>query len=205
MNLRDTFRYPHGDPSIVLFAQAIQRWDMAIPQGGRVLELGCCETDFSKWFAQARPDVSLVGVDVNPIPEYFGTFLQQSAESCDFRKGEFDAVLALGAIEHFGLGFYGDPINEHADVETVGNVERWLKSGGWLYFDVPWTPETYYVTANRHFRVYDDTTLQTRLTGGLNRAQIGFASGDRDVWQDVKPTAPMVPYWSVMQLSEKVH
>lgn len=203
MNLRESFRYPHGDPSVSLFNQAVQRWDMPLPQGAKVLELGCCETDFSKWLQSARPDVKQFGVDVNLPSEYWGEVIHQSAESCAFDRETFDAVIALGSIEHFGLGFYGDPVNETADLETVALVESWLTPGGWLYYDVPWTPLTHYVTENRHFRVYDDATLQTRLHGGLRPVARGYASGDRDVWQDERPSAPMVPFWYAIEFLEK--
>lgn len=204
MLLRDTWTYPHGDPSVHLFDEAVKRWDLALPGGARVLELGCCETDFSKWLRQARPDVELVGVDVNQMHDsYCGAFLQQAAESCDFAPGFFDAAIALGSIEHFGLGFYGDPINDTADLEVVALLERWLTPGGWFYFDVPWTPETHYVTPNRHFRVYDDTTLQTRLHGGLQPVRRAYASGETDVWQDERPSAPMVPFWYAIELLRK--
>ena len=203
-DLRETWKYPHGDPSVSLFTQAVERWGMVLPGGARVLELGCNETDFSKWFRQARPDCELVGVDVNPSNEGFaGAFIQQAAETCDFEPGFFSAVIALGSIEHFGLGFYGDPVNETADIETVALVERWLKPGGWFYYDVPWTPAQHYVTENRHFRVYDDTTLQTRLHGGLRPRHRAYAHGTTDVWQDERPTAPMVPYWYAIDLLEK--
>lgn len=204
--LKDSWVYPHGDPSIRLFDEAVRRWGLALPQGASVLELGCAETDFHEWLCRARPDIAcLDGVDVNPIGGYRGFFWQTPAESIRFNswKAKYDAVIALGAIEHFGLGFYGDPVNESADLETVALVESWLKPGGWFYCDVPWTPETHYVTENRHFRVYDDTTLQTRLTGGLVPKHRAFASGDKDVWQDARPSSPMVPFWYAIQLSEK--
>lgn len=206
MKLSESFRYPHGDPSIVLFREAVGRWSLQLPRNARVLELGCCETDFSKWLKEARPDVTQIGVDVNLPSEYWGEFLHQAAENCTFDRETFDAVIALGSIEHFGLGFYGDGINDTADIETVANVEGWLKPGGWFYFDVPWTPQVgYYITENRHFRVYDDTALQTRLHGGLVPIQRGYASGDKDVWQDERPVLPMVPYWYAIELLEKAH
>jgi SAM-dependent methyltransferase len=202
-HLSDTWKYPNGDPSVSLFNQAVTRWDLTLPAGARVLELGCCETDFHEWLRRARPDVELVGVDVNPMAGYQGTFLQMPAETCAFNYGDFDAVIALGSIEHFGLGFYGDPINETADLEVVAMVERWLRPGGWFYYDVPWTPEAHYVTTNRHFRVYDDATLASRLHAGLIPTHRGFASGDRDVWTDSRPTAPMVPFWYAIELLRK--
>jgi len=202
-DLRETWKYPHGDPSVSLFTQAVERWGMALRGGARVLELGCCETDFHEWFRRARPDCELVGVDVNLMSGYQGAFFHQSAESCVFEPGFFDAVIALGSIEHFGLGFYGDPINDTADMEVVALAERWLRPGGWFYCDVPFTPGTHYVTENRHFRVYDDETLQSRLVGGMTRERLAYATGDTDIWHDQRPAAPMVPFWYAIQLARK--
>lgn len=203
MNLRERWHYPHGDPSIKLFDEAIKRWTLSLPHGAEVLELGCCETDFSKWLKVARPDIFLFGCDVNHVSEGYDAIYTCPAEQIHRDAASLDAVIALGSIEHFGLGFYGDPLNDTADIETVALVESWLKPGGWFYFDVPWTPETHYVTENRHFRVYDDATLQTRLHGGLVPTQRGYASGDRDVWQDERPAEPMTPFWYAIELLEK--
>lgn len=199
------WQYPHGDPSVHLFDEAVRRWELTLPDGAVVVELGCCETDWHRWLTQARPDVQLTGVDPNACEGYRGVFIQGTAEAVDFRAGSVDAVVALGSLEHFGLGFYGDPICETADMEAVANVERWLKPGGWFYVDVPWTPERYYITENRHFRVYDDVALEERITGGLVEQRRAYAHGETDVWQDVRPGAPTVPFWYVIRLLEKAH
>ena len=195
--------YPHGDPSVHLFDEAVRRWGLALPEGATVVELGCCETDFSRWLTEARPDVTLIGVDVHAPQDYRGAVLQQSAESVDFPP--CDAEIALGALEHFGLGFYGDPVRETADVETIAHVADALKPGGWCYYDVPWTPETGYVTENRHFRVYDDGMLAARVTAGLMETHRAYAHGSTDVWQDARPEAPTVPFWYVIRRLEKAH
>ena len=203
MSFHESWTYPHNDPSVHLFDDAVKTWKLDMPQGGNVLELGCCETDFNRWLANADPDVRLVGVDVNPYEGYRGTFYQQPAETLEFAPNSFDAVVALGSIEHFGLGFYGDPLNETADAETVALVERWLRPGGWFFYDVPWTPETGYVTENRHFRVYDDAMLYDRLTGGLLPVGRLYAHGETAISQYARPAAPMVPFWYCMRVLRK--
>jgi hypothetical protein len=205
VTLRESWRYTEGDPSIRLFDEAVRRWGMALRERARILELGCCETNFSEVLGHCRPDLSIVGVDVNIPNKYRGEFIHKAAESCEFYRDDFDAVIALGSIEHFGLGFYGDPINDTADIKTVALVEQWLKPNGWFYYDVPWTPEAFYVRENRHFRVYDDETIQTRLHSGLVPTQRGFATGDHEMWVETKPSEPMHPFWYSVELLEKVH
>jgi SAM-dependent methyltransferase len=199
----DGWQYPGADPSIVLFQHAIARWPVTLPENARVLELGCCENDFSKWLKASRPDIALIGCDVNEPNGYHGAFLPLPAEKLDFPRASFDAVIALGSIEHFGLGFYGDPLNDTADMEVAANVEAWLKPGGWFYYDVPWTPHEGYTTENRHFRVYSDADLAARLTGGLQVTGEFYAHGETDKVCEGKPECPTSPFWYVCRWLQK--
>jgi hypothetical protein len=48
-----------------------------------------------------------------------------------------DSVSCLHAIEHFGLGRYGDPINPDGHLVGFENVVKILKRGGTLYISFP--------------------------------------------------------------------
>jgi SAM-dependent methyltransferase len=48
-----------------------------------------------------------------------------------------DSISSLHAIEHFGLGRYGDPINLNGHKIAIDNIYRYLKKGGTFYFSVP--------------------------------------------------------------------
>lgn len=48
-----------------------------------------------------------------------------------------DSVSCLHAIEHFGLGRYGDPIDPKGHLIGFGNILKMLKSGGTLYISFP--------------------------------------------------------------------
>lgn len=82
-------------------------------------------------------------------------------------------------------------------------VARWLKPGGWFYYDVPWTPESFYITTNSHFRVYDDAALQARLTAGLVPQGRFYAHGETAQEQWARPGVPMVPFWYVVRWLRK--
>jgi hypothetical protein len=204
-SLTDSWRYPNADPSIHLFDEAVQRKWLEMPPDALVVELGCAENDFSQWLKQARPDVRLVGIDPSHVAGYAGEYRQEAMPQVVFETATVDAVIALGSLEHFGLGFYGDPLCEQCDIATIERVEGWLKPGGWFYHDVPWTPGSYYVTENRHFRVYDDQALMERITGTLVETHRAYANGSTDVWQDARPGCPMVPFWYVIRKLEKQH
>lgn len=209
MAFSDRWRYPHCDPSIRLFDLCVQAgWFDSLPEGAHVLELGCCETDFAVWFKQADPSSHLTGVDVNANGDQrYDCILRCPAEEMDTLAwaGTFDAVLALGSIEHFGLGYYGDPVRPDADCVTTEKAGIWLRPGGLFYHDVPWTPEDYYITANRHFRVYDDAALSTRLTPkDTSLLQKAWADGSVIPTALVeRPVASMAPFWYCIRLLRK--
>jgi SAM-dependent methyltransferase len=219
------WRYPHGDPSVKLWDYCVQRGWIDLPKGASVLELGCCETDWHKWMRNADPDLDLVGVDVNECGGYSGQFFRADVNALNWNLGlvsvselgnpdgpyledhRFDAVVGLGSIEHFGLGFYGDPLNDTADIEAVCNASDWLKPGGFLYYDVPWSPVGYRVTDNRHFRVYDDRALQDRLTppGMVVERQAWAAEHPQTPVGliDERPAEEAWPFWYCIRILRK--
>jgi hypothetical protein len=48
-----------------------------------------------------------------------------------------DSVSCLHAIEHFGLGRYGDPLDPNGHLKGYNNIIRMLKPGGTLYISFP--------------------------------------------------------------------
>lgn len=158
MSLHETWTYEQDDPAIMLFTAALKAWQLPILPGQSVLEIGCNESDFLPRLHKADPTLKLTGMDWRPLqrpdghgPEGF-TFVQGCAWDANLFPAEsFDWVLMLGALEHFGLGYYGDPKIDGGDVFTLTAVSLWLKPGGSVYFDVPCNPEA---SVNAHFRTY---------------------------------------------------
>ena len=48
-----------------------------------------------------------------------------------------DSMSCLHALEHFGLGRYGDPVDPSGHERGIANMARLLKGGGVLYLSVP--------------------------------------------------------------------
>ncbi len=71
---------------------------------------------------------------------------QDLIESCD-------SLSSLHAIEHFGLGRYGDPINYFGHIHALHNITKILKKGGRLYLSVPIGPQRIVFNAHRIFNV----------------------------------------------------
>ncbi|TAE34048.1 MAG: DUF268 domain-containing protein [Cytophagales bacterium] len=62
-----------------------------------------------------------------------------------------DSISALHAIEHFGLGRYGDPIDVDGHSKALDNIYQILKPGGRFYFAVPIGPQGIVYNAHRVF------------------------------------------------------
>ncbi len=64
-----------------------------------------------------------------------------------------DSLSCLHAMEHFGLGRYGDPVNYDGYLLGIENLWKILKKGGKLYFSVPIGPQRIEFNAHRVFSV----------------------------------------------------
>lgn len=206
--------YDQSDPALMLFTAAVERFRMTFPSGSRVLELGCAESDWLERMAHMDPSLELVGVDArrherhNPQPNV--TIVTGSAmDRALFPEASFDRIVLLGALEHFGLGFYGDAEDPDGDTHTMQNVAYWLKPGGFAYFDVPCQP-TYRIQPNRHYRSYSphgENSAWLRLVSstGLQEINRGYSLPEPNAgtWCH-EPTVERVPYWFVAVLCQKV-
>ena len=71
-------------------------------------------------------------------------------------EGRCDSISCLHAIEHFGLGRYGDPIDPQGYRHGIANMARMLQPGGKFYLSTPIGRER--VEFNAH-RVFDPRTI----------------------------------------------
>lgn len=211
MSLHERWTYDRDDPAVMLFTAALRAWQLPILPGQRVLELGCNESDFLTLLHRADPSLDLVGVDWRPsdrfseghAPEGW-RFVQGCAwDRSLFEPASFDWVLLLGALEHFGLGYYGDP---RLSTRTLGGhwptldaVEGWLKPGGQVYFDVPCNPER---AETAHFRTYRSTDDLLPLT--LHEKARGWSLPEPQAGTWIpQPVIHRVPYHFVAIWGEK--
>lgn len=62
-----------------------------------------------------------------------------------------DSLSCLHALEHFGLGRYGDPINYNGYLLGLENLYKIIEKGGKFYFSVPIGPQRIEFNAHRVF------------------------------------------------------
>lgn len=91
-------------------------------------------------------------------------------------EGYCDSLSCLHALEHFGLGRYGDPIDPMGYECGFSNMASLLRPGGVFYLSVPIGRERVEFNANR---VFDPRTLVSLAKmNGLNITKLTVISGN---------------------------
>lgn len=83
-------------------------------------------------------------IDIRPLPFEIPNlhFVQGDATNLNqFANESVESLSSLHAIEHFGLGRYGDKIDPDAYVQVINNIKRILMPGGHFYLGVPVGPK----------------------------------------------------------------
>lgn len=204
-----SWSYRGGDSGITLFTACLNAGaPIEFRPGMKVLEIGSCESDWIERAALAWPEVEFVGVDVRTGPsKQRGRYTLVKGDAMNnrlFEEQSFDAIVSLSAIEHVGLGHYGDPKDPDGDTKAVANAWRWLKPGGFFYFDVPYDPTKYWVQGTK-CRMYDDDAILMRLIerGWSADTWEGYVGADTPGTLVDKPTEPHKRYWYVASVWRK--
>jgi SAM-dependent methyltransferase len=92
------------------------------------------------------------------------TILTGDAKKINLPDHCFDAVLSLCALEHFGLGRYGDEFDLHADQKAFAEMIRVLKPGGRLIFTTTIHRAQPSIAFNAH-RIYTYEMLRSFCRG----------------------------------------
>jgi glycosyltransferase involved in cell wall biosynthesis/SAM-dependent methyltransferase len=79
-------------------------------------------------------------IDIRPIKSQVKNIFFRQADLMNLPEDLIDycdSVSSLHAIEHFGLGRYGDPVDYYGHLKGINNITKILKKGGVFYFSVP--------------------------------------------------------------------
>ncbi len=105
-------------------------------------------------------------IDIRPLPYEIPNlyFVKGDAVSlAEFEDESIESLSCFHALEHFGLGRYGDKIDPDAYKKAAGNIKRVLKKGGSLYIGVPIGEEDK-LFFNAH-RVFSISTILSSFDG----------------------------------------
>lgn len=85
-------------------------------------------------------DAKITIIDIRPLSIQVPNlkFIQANATNLDgIEDNSIESLSSLHAVEHFGLGRYGDPIDPDACFKAMESLQRVVKQNGILYFSVP--------------------------------------------------------------------
>lgn len=100
-----------------------------------------------------------------------------------------DSLSCLHALEHFGLGRYGDPIDQCGYAAGLSNMAGILRQGGLFYLSVPIGKERVEFNAHRVF----DPRLLVRLAAinGLMFREFAYIGASHMLVQSISPEQDM--------------
>jgi len=193
-------QYTHGNDSCLsIWADCYESGLIQFPPNARVLEIGCAEADWMTPMLALRPDLDIVGIDWRGCKRP-GQVIKGDVLVQEFPEASFDCIVGISSLEHIGLGHYeADPKDQLGDILVMNRILRWLKPGGWVYFDVPWNPAGFQVAGTSH-RTYDADSLKRRmLPDGLVEMVRWYADHAGRVRETLPPKAlPAFDYVAVL-------
>lgn len=132
-------------------------------------------------------------IDIRPIQAIIPgvTFRQMDMMSSDPALQNYcDSVSCLHALEHFGLGRYGDPLDAEGHAKGLQNLARLLKPSGRLYLSVPVGRERVEFNANRVF--CPEQLLRLAEHMGLALDSLGWIAPEGAVSESNDPLADVL-------------
>ena len=108
-------------------------------------------------------------------------FMQADMMALDSKFYEItDSLSCLHALEHFGLGRYGDPINPTGHLIGFRNLHKMLKVGGILYISFPIGQHSVHFNAHR---VFNPNEILEWSNGLFTLERFDFVDDRGDLYQ----------------------
>lgn len=110
------------------------------------------------------------------------TFMQADLMALNENLCEItDSLSCLHALEHFGLGRYGDPIHPGGHLTGFHNLHKMLKPGGTLYISFPIGASAVHFNAHR---VFSPSEILDWSKGLFSLARFDYVDDNGDLHQD---------------------
>lgn len=122
-------------------------------------------------------EVHVTLLDIRPLPQKIEgmDFIQTNAmDLSNIPDNSIEVLSSLHAVEHFGLGRYGDPIDYNGWKKTLHAIKRKLKAGGTFYFSVPISNEERVEFNNA--RIFNPLTIVKELMPELVLYEFSYTS-----------------------------
>lgn len=116
--------------------------------------------------------------DIRPMDLFIKNIVFKQSDLMDENNipvGYCDSISCLHALEHFGLGRYGDQIDPDGHLKGFNNITKILKSGGTFYFSVPMGIQR--IEFNAH-RIFGMPYLMTMVAKDYDVASFSYIDDD---------------------------
>jgi hypothetical protein len=101
------------------------------------------------------------------------------------RSEQYDSISCLHAIEHFGLGRYGDTLDPEGHIKGFQNILKLLKPGGSLYISFPIASKTI-IEFNAHRKFHPLDIVNWPTNGNLiHLNRFDYVDDAGDLHQDI--------------------
>ena len=149
---------------------------------GKILDVGCSESYLITMSAALGYEV--YGIDVRSYRVRYPNvvFIRGSICNAPFPSDFFDVVMAISTIEHIGFKEpFGDLEDHEGDKEALNEMARILKQDGRILITVP------YGRCDKPTwqRIYNSSTLNSRLLRGLKAEAIEYFANKNGLWVPV--------------------
>ncbi len=146
--------------------------DRRVAPGARMLDIGSNRLFIAGLSARQR----ITTVDVRPRAFKCTNeeLLSADSKKLPLPDSSFDAVVSLNAIEHFGLGRYGEELDLDGDRKAFAEWRRVLRPGGHIIFSTTVNSAGPAVAFNAH-RVYSLAQIHA-LCAGFTPVEEAFFS-----------------------------
>jgi len=124
-------------------------------------------------------DIRIIKSDVKNIIFRQADLMELPSDLIDY----CDSISSLHALEHFGLGRYGDPIDYFGYLKAINNITKILVGGGTFYFSVPIGPQR--IEFNAH-RVFSLNYLIDLLSPDFIIKSFSYVNDNGDFFEDVE-------------------
>jgi 2-polyprenyl-3-methyl-5-hydroxy-6-metoxy-1,4-benzoquinol methylase len=133
--------------------------NLNLPAGSRILDFGCNRSNFC--ISLASLGYQVTGVDLLPYKYSHTNFQFRQGNLLDLavEPESFDAITAVSAVEHSGLGFYGDTLDPDADHKVIKEFYRLIKNQGLLFITLPFGAPS----RDNFTRIYDEAGISELL------------------------------------------
>lgn len=125
-------------------------------------------------------------LDIRPIESSVKNISFRQANLMELPKDLLDytdSISSLHALEHFGLGRYGDPIDYWGFLKAIQNITMMLKQGGTFYFSVPIGPQR--IEFNAH-RVFSIAYLMNLLNEHYEITSFSYVDDAGEFYEDIQ-------------------